>query len=196
MARYGKKTKYKGIIFDSETECDFYKMLELKLKKKEIKSFKHEPEYILLEGDWENARGDKQEPIKYYPDFIIETNDGDVFLVDTKGIDLHEDTSLLKKKMFEYQNRDLILYFVSKSPLYLSDQWVETSPYRNMLQKLRSAYKKEHPTVKTKGKNAPRFTVKDWEKYMEVESIHGLFYTFNKVYTKKEREKMEKEKSK
>jgi ribosomal protein L32E len=190
MARTSKKTKFDGITFDSETECDFYKLLKVKKRKGEIKSFTHEPKYELLEGGWKNNRGDAQESIDYFPDFLIEFKNGEVILVDVKGGDIHEEASKLKKKMLEYQNRNLTLYFVSKSPNFLGAEWIETTPHRNMLQKLRNAYAKEHPTVKRKTKSSPQFTRKCWDKYMKVEDVHGLFYTFEKVYTKKEREKM------
>ena len=191
MSRRGKKTEYKGITFDSQSECEFYQLLELKKKQKKIKDFVYEPEYMLQEGGWHNARNDKQEAIMYYPDFLVTANDGERLLIDVKGHDA-EETAKLKKKMLEYQNRDIVLYFISKTPQYLSSEWVEMTPYRDMLLKLKSAYKKEYPTVKTRGKNSPQLTVKCWEKYMEIRMVHGLFYTFEKVFTKKELEKMSK----
>ena len=36
MAKYGKKTKFDGITFDSETECEFYKLLKKAKKDKLI----------------------------------------------------------------------------------------------------------------------------------------------------------------
>ena len=185
MAKYGKKTKYDGIIFDSETECEFYKLLKKAKKDNLILDFQHEPTYLLLEGGWKNKRGDEQEPITYLPDFLITNLKGEKYLIDAKGGDVHEEVAKLKKKILEYQQRDLIVYFVSESPLFLGREWIETTPHRNMLQKLRLAYKKENPTIKRKSKTSPQLTRDKWDKYMKVESVDGLFYTYSKVYTKK-----------
>jgi hypothetical protein len=186
MARRSKKVKYNNIMFDSETECEFYKILELKKKNKEIKDFKYEPFYELQEGGWTNKRGDKQEPINYFPDFLISPLQGDDFLIDTKGGDIHEPECMIKKKMLEYQNRDIILYFVSKTPVFLGSEWIETTAHRNMLQKLRLSYKKEYPKVGRKTKASPKLDRNKWGKYMEVRSVEGLFYTYDKYYTKKD----------
>ena len=186
MARNGKKTPYNGITFDSETECKFYKLLERAKKSKLILDFEYEPTYLLLEGGWENKRGDKQEPITYLPDFLVTNLNGEKFLVDAKGGDMHEEVAKIKKKMLEYQRRDLIVYFVAESPNYLGCEWIETTPHRNMLQKLKSAYKKEYPTITRKTKASPKLNREKWDKYMSVECVEGLFYTYGKVYTKKE----------
>ena len=196
MARISKKVKFDGIQFDSETECEFYKILKQKKKIGDIKNFIHEPKYELLEGGWKNNRGDIQEPITYMPDFLIELKNGDRILIDVKGGDIHEEVALLKKKIFEYQNRNLTLYFVSKTPNFLGSEWVETTPHRNMLQKLRLAYKKEYPDIKRKTKASPQLSSPKWNKYMKIECVYGLFYTYDKIYTKKELEKLSKQQNK
>ena len=77
-----KKPNYDGITFDSKKEAKYY--LELKLRKKagDIKDFKLQPEFVLLDPDQDHVTG---RGIKYRADFKIINNDDSVEIIDVKG---------------------------------------------------------------------------------------------------------------
>lgn len=81
------KTSIDGHTFDSQKEADYYSELKLRLKANEIKGFCLQPVFMLAPG------------LKYKPDFIIFNNNGEVEIIDVKGIKTKE--YIAKKKMFE-----------------------------------------------------------------------------------------------
>jgi len=190
MARYGIKTIVDNITFDSKSEAEFYKLLKKAKKEKQIKDFEIEKEYILI-NEYIDYRGNKVKTTKHLPDYAITLNNGEFIICDTKG-GIHEKESILKRRMWMEQNPNIPYYFISYTINALDNRWVETSPSYNLEKKLRLCYKKQFPYVRKLTGTSPRFTVKLWEKWIEVECIAGLFYKFNKVYTKKEREKRDK----
>lgn len=94
-----KKIEYDGIIFDSKTECEYYKELMSKVKSGEIKSFSIQPRYILQ--DKFTKYGKNYREITYSPDFMIVNNDDSITLVDVKGYSTP--ASELRKKLFDFQ---------------------------------------------------------------------------------------------
>jgi hypothetical protein len=198
MAKTYEKQDYDGKVFDSKSEVEFYKELIKAVDDNRIKSFECNPKYILFEGDWLNWRNDKQVPILHYPDYKIVLNDNKEIIVDTKGggTKTHESDAILKKKIFEYLNRSIPYYYISCTPKFLGDVWVESSTYHDFYTKLKNKYKKVFPNENPKDwRNCKKFLPVDWGQYYDFEIIGGLFYIFHKEYTKKELEKMSKEKS-
>lgn len=199
MARSYKKIDYDGIKFDSESELEFYKMLKIAKAKGNIKDFKCSPHYVLQEGDWSNWRGDKQDTIDHYPDFLITDNEGNQFIVDTKGagVSNHEADAKLKKLIFEYLNREIPYYYISELPKFLGGEWVESSPKHDFYSKLKSKYKKLFPNENVRDwRNCKKFLHHEWTVYYDYENKCGLFYIMNKQYTQKELDKIEKDKIK
>jgi uncharacterized protein YlzI (FlbEa/FlbD family) len=198
MARSYEKLEFDGRKFDSTTELEFYKILQASKLKGKILDFECQPEYILQEGDWVNWRGDKQSAIKHYPDYLVTLVDGSKIIIDSKGGNVanHAVEAKLKKKIFEYLNQEMPYYYVSKAPMYLGGLWLETSPNNDMLKKLVGIYDKLYPKQNKRLKDKPMLLVNDWHKYMEFHVVAGLFFVYDKIYTKKELEKMEKERLK
>lgn len=190
ISRYGKKTIVDGITFDSESEAEFYKLLKKAKKNGDIKDFVIEPEYTILE-EYNDFRGKKVKATKSYPDYGITLNDGKFILCDTKG-GIHENLSILKRKILMEQHPEIPYYFISYTINALDNRWVETSPSYSLEKKLRLCYKKQFPNIRKLTGTSPRFTIKLWEKWMKVNCIAGLFFTFEKVYTKKELKAMNK----
>jgi len=107
-----QKRTYKGILYDSKMEMDFFKeCIEPKLKTGEIISCQRQVEYILQEGFSHN--GKKILPIKYRSDFNVTYVDGSLVVYDVKG--RADNTALLKRKMFWYKYPDIDYRWVCKS---------------------------------------------------------------------------------
>lgn len=195
----GKKKfqEYKGIKFNNETEVEFYKMCELALSEGRIKSFIYEVEYELF-SEFKDWRGDKVDSISHSPDFIITLNDDSIIVVDTKGGNSksHDKISLIKRKIWMYYNQEVPYYMISKLPVYMGAFWTETSIGRDMSKKLVSIYDKIYPNQNKRLKTTPKFIPKDWHNYMEFHDVCGLFYTYDKIYTKKDLEKISKQNNK
>ena len=195
MARSYKKIEYDNKTFDSESELEFYKLLIKAKDESRIKDFICNPKYVLLEGDWVNWRGDKQQPICHYPDYKVTLLDNTEIILDSKGgsVKEHETDAILKKKIWEYLNREIPYYYVSVTGKYLGNLWVESSPYHDFYTKLKNKYKKIYPNENTRDwRNCKRFLPNDWKEYFEFEEIAGLFYIMKKEYTKKELAKFSK----
>jgi len=94
--------------------------------------------------------------------------------------------------MFQYKNNSIPYYYVSLSPKFLGQCWIETTPNFDFLKKLRGKYDKLFPNVNKRLKEAPKFGVDKWGAFFEFHDIAGLFYVWDKTYTKKELEKMNK----
>lgn len=95
--KYGnKKVKLDGHTFDSRMEARYYEQLKWLLQAKQIKDFKLQPRFTLLEAFEKD--GEKHRKIEYIADFEIHNLDGSVEIVDVKGHETKE--FLLKKKLF------------------------------------------------------------------------------------------------
>lgn len=118
LSKYGaKKVTYEGIQFDSAMEKDFYIVLQGRKKRGEIKDFILQPKYELLPAFEKN--GTKYRSIDYVADFKIIHNNGEVTVVDVKGMETTD--FKLKAKMFNYKYNETLL-LISYNKL---DGWVE-----------------------------------------------------------------------
>jgi len=89
-----KKITYKGIIFDSKMELDYY--IEVILKN----DYTHElkPKFVLLPA-FTNNQGKQIRAITYTADFLVYIDDI-CYVVEVKGMATNE--FKLKRKLFEY----------------------------------------------------------------------------------------------
>lgn len=148
---YHKKTEVDGIVFDSQTEAEYYQYLKEEMNHKRVKRFEMQKEFILQEKfllingtrieesnkDFKKLQkanpGCTTQAIKYIADFIVYYSDGSVKVIDVKGqktVDFK-----IKEKMFNYRYPEFNgLYCVVK----YAGQWMEY----NEANKLKKARKK------------------------------------------------------
>ena len=188
MSRYSTKCEYDNIVFDSIPERDFYIKLKKFKKEGRIKDFSVNPTYILQDEFKTDFNSDKfndvkEKPITYIIDYSVTLNDGTYILVDTKGASGQtvEEVAKIKKKLFQYQHKDTPIFFISKCPNYLSntEAWVCVNSGSDFFSKLKNKYYNVHPEQKKKrGKKDIQWTIDDWSKYFEFESVEDLFYVW------------------
>lgn len=102
-----KPTKYRnqrcevdGIKFDSRAEAKRYQTLRLMERAVEILWFQRQPSFLLYGG------------IRYRPDFIVQDQDGRIWVEDVKGHPTKE--FMLKAKLFRAAYPGLDLIIISK----------------------------------------------------------------------------------
>ena len=135
---YHKKTEVDGIIFDSQTEAEYYQYLKEEMNMKRVRKFEMQKEFILqekflivdgekiTESNKDFKKLQKANPgctiqaIKYIADFVVNYSDGSVKVIDVKGqktVDFK-----LKEKMFNFKYPEYNkLYCVVK----YQGQWME-----------------------------------------------------------------------
>ena len=115
---FHKKTEVDGIIFDSQTEAEYYEYLKAEKKAGRIKSFTMQDEFIiqekflLINGERINSSvkgfsklqkanpGCTVQAIKYRADFMVHYKDDSVRVIDVKGQKTAD--FKIKEKMFNY----------------------------------------------------------------------------------------------
>ena len=115
---FHKKTEVDGIVFDSQTEAEYYEYLKAEKKAGRIKSFTMQDEFIiqekflLINGERINSSvkgfsklqkanpGCTVQAIKYRSDFMVHYKDGSVKVIDVKGQKTAD--FKIKEKMFNY----------------------------------------------------------------------------------------------
>ena len=116
---YHKKTEVDGIVFDSQTEAEFYQYLKEEQQQGRVLSFEMQKTFVLqdkfiivdgkkIEGADENFKKiQKENPgrtikaINYIADFVVVYSDGTVRVIDVKGAKTPD--FKLKEKMFNYK---------------------------------------------------------------------------------------------
>lgn len=102
--KYGnKKTQYKGISFDSKKECEYFIYLESLEAQGEISELQRQVRFELQPSF--KFKGKTIRSINYVADFTFKDKDGQLHIVDTKGI--KTDVYKLKKKMMQFQGHDI-----------------------------------------------------------------------------------------
>lgn len=120
MAR-GKKCTYKGMGFDSLTECAFYKYLEEKQLKGEISGLEIQKNF-LLQDSFRMDDGTKIQGISYTCDQYYIDKNGRVNVVDVKGSEFTiTEPFKLRFKMLKNLHRDWIYHVVIK----YDGQWID-----------------------------------------------------------------------
>lgn len=135
---YHKKTEIDGIVFDSQTEAEYYLYLKEEMNMKRIRKFEMQKEFVLQEKflivngeridesnkDFKKIQkanpGCTTQAIKYIADFVVDYSDGTRKVIDVKGqktVDFK-----IKEKMFNYRYPEYNkLYCVVK----YNGQWME-----------------------------------------------------------------------
>jgi len=108
LSKYNsKKVEYKGFVFDSKIECDFYQHLERNLGK-EYDHIELQPRYELI------PKFDNQRKTEYIADFALWKDNTLLEVIDVKG--MPTEVAKLKAKIFRYQNREVPLTWICKAP--------------------------------------------------------------------------------
>ena len=137
---YHKKTEIDGIVFDSQTEAEYYLYLKEEMNMRRVRRFEMQKEFILQEKflivngeridetnkDFKKIQkanlGCTTQAIKYVADFVVDYADGTRKVIDVKGqktVDFK-----IKEKMFNYRYPEYNkLYCVVKQ----YGQWMEYS---------------------------------------------------------------------
>jgi hypothetical protein len=101
-----RKTTVDGIKFDSKAEATMYCELKILEKAGAVKDLKLQPEFE-LQPAFEDCAGHKTRAIKYRADFSFFDIEQDRYrVVDCKGFKTA--VYKLKKKMFDYANKNII----------------------------------------------------------------------------------------
>jgi hypothetical protein len=136
--KYGnKKVIVDGHKFDSIAESKYFLQLIWLKQAKQIKDFKLQPRFLLLEAYKKNGKIVRK--TEYVADFEITNLDGSVEIVDVKGVETPE--FKLKKKMFEFRYEHTLKVVT----LDETHGWIE-------LEKLKKLKKKPKKKVKPSAK--------------------------------------------
>ena len=105
-----------GKTFDSKLEGERYKQLKLLQKDKEIKNLKTQVVYLLKPSYLKN--GKRIRAINYIADFTYwDCKKKKIIIEDVKSIATKTKEYTLKKKMFEYQYKDLEITEITKEDM-------------------------------------------------------------------------------
>ena len=108
MNKYNaKKTTVDGIKFDSKKESDRYAFLKLMEKAGKISDLELQPEFLLQERFVFNGKYIRE--IRYIADFAY-TYNGKRIIEDVKSVATMTSIYLLKKKMLQFNYRDINFY--------------------------------------------------------------------------------------
>ena len=117
MSKYNaKKVEYKGVVFDSKVECDYYQYLEQRLDVGGYDHIELQPRYELI------PKIKQQRKTEYIADFALWDNDKLIEVIDVKG--MATETAKLKAKLFKYLYPDVKLTWICKAPKYTGKNWI------------------------------------------------------------------------
>ncbi|EOB9193947.1 DUF1064 domain-containing protein [Staphylococcus aureus] len=117
MSKYNaKKVEYKGIVFDSKLECEYYQYLESNMNGTNYDHIEIQPKFEL------QPKFGKQRPITYIADFSLWKEGKLVEVIDVKG--KATEVANIKAKIFRYQYRDVNLTWICKAPKYTGQEWM------------------------------------------------------------------------
>lgn len=117
MSKYNaKKVEYKGVVFDSKVECDYYQYLERNLG--------DEYDYIELQPRYELIpKVNKQRKTEYIADFALWKDNKLLEVIDVKG--MPTEVAKLKAKIFRDKYPNIKLTWICKAPKYTGLEWIE-----------------------------------------------------------------------
>lgn len=174
-----KKVKLDGLVFDSEMESEYYKVLKEKERNKEIKDLSLQVKYVLLPEFIINDK--KNNSLVYIADFTYRDLDNTLHVVDVKG--MLTDEFKIKKKLFEYFYRTPleIIVYEAKSKTWMSFEEKEklkrerkkakskeTKELKTTLLEIEKK-KKKYNSLKEKFKSKGKLTPKEKETYLNLE---------------------------
>ena len=116
MTKYNaKKIVVDGVIFDSKSEAEFYKLLKKAEKAGKVKDIELQPVFVLQDKYKHNNKTVKA--ITYIADFKFYDVEKDKHIVvDVKG--MATEVANIKRKMFNYLYKDLELIWVVANKKY------------------------------------------------------------------------------
>ncbi|MGE6953458.1 DUF1064 domain-containing protein [Staphylococcus capitis] len=133
MSKYNaKKVEYKGIVFDSKVECEYYQYLEKKMNGVTYNRIEIQPRYELI------PKFGNQRKTEYIADFALYLDNDLIEVIDVKG--MATTTAKLKAKLFRYKYPDVKLTWICKAPKYTWLEWIE---YEELI-KVRRKRKREN----------------------------------------------------
>ena len=97
---HNEKVNFRGETFDSKKEFEYYLILKDREKKGEITGLRRQVNFE-IQPAFTDARGNKHRAINYKADFVYETNDNIIHVVDVKG--MRTDVYRLKQKLLAYK---------------------------------------------------------------------------------------------
>lgn len=116
MSKYNsKKVEYKGVVFDSKIEYDYYQYLERNLGK-EYDHIELQPRYELI------PKYDSQRKTEYIADFALWKDNKLLEVIDVKG--MPTEVAKLKAKMFRHKYPKIKLTWICKAPKYTGLEWI------------------------------------------------------------------------
>ena len=102
--KYGNhKCQYKGIKFDSKKECEYFIYLEALEAQGEISELQRQVRFELQPSFKHNEKTIRS--ITYVADFTFKDQDGQLHIVDTKGV--KTEVYKIKKKMMQYKGDNI-----------------------------------------------------------------------------------------
>ncbi|CAM4390772.1 hypothetical protein BAMA_15520 [Bacillus manliponensis] len=115
MSKYNnKKVELDGHVFDSKAEADYYKGLKVRQAAGEIINFEIQPSFVLQPAF---KKGEKAfQKITYKADFMVYLPNGEVEVIDIKG--MVTETFGVKRKLFEYKYQHLQLILLKHVQKY------------------------------------------------------------------------------
>ena len=132
MSKYNaKKVEYKGVVFDSKVECEYYQYLESNMNGVNYDYIELQPRYELI------PKFGKQRKTEYIADFALFKDDVLVEVIDVKG--MPTEVAKLKAKMFRHKYPKVKLTWICKAPKYTGQEWITYEE----LSKVRRKRKKE-----------------------------------------------------
>lgn len=133
MSKYNaKKVEYKGIVFDSKVECEYYQYLEKKMNGVTYNRIEIQPRYELI------PKFGNQRKTEYIADFALYLDNDLIEVIDVKG--MATTTAKLKAKLFRYKYPEVKLTWICKAPKYTGLEWIE---YEELI-KVRRKRKREN----------------------------------------------------
>ena len=125
-----RKAEVDGYTFDSKAEARYYEQLKWLLEHKEIKSFRLQPRYTLLESFRKNGKTFRK--TEYIADFEITHLDDSIEVVDVKGYETP--VFALKRKLFEKLYPDHKLSIVTYNKTH---GWIELDKLKKFRRKVK-----------------------------------------------------------
>ncbi|PHG62514.1 DUF1064 domain-containing protein [Bacillus toyonensis] len=115
MSKYkNKKVDLDGHVFDSKAEANYYECLKIRHVKGEVEGFELQPIFKLQPAF---KKQDKNfQAITYIADFLVYLPNGEVEVIDIKG--MITETFNVKRKLFEYKYPHLQLILLKHVTKY------------------------------------------------------------------------------
>ncbi|PYE87618.1 DUF1064 domain-containing protein [Bacillus sp. 196mf] len=138
MSKYkNKKVHLDDYLFDSQAEANYYEGLKIRSARGEIQGFERQPVFKLQPAF--KKRDKSFQAITYIADFLVYLPNGEVEVIDIKG--MITETFNVKRKLFEYKYPHLQLILLKHVKKY--GGFITVDEY-NKLQRAEKKAKKQN----------------------------------------------------